>query len=185
MIPYAWSWFWSWLFSLCRFSPMSLAEWDGYYFQGKHTPEHFSWVLFLTSIWLLRTSGQTVASGQRPPLILILLPNQPTNQQMVTFARFLTHCQCPHSYHSCLWWGLENVHILQIDRDFHISYTLLLSQRGNGAWNVSLFLGFVWHRLNNAQRHFWIISCGSRNLVRNRPLLVQMLRSSQLTIHCE
>ena len=117
-------------------------------------------------------------------LHLSLSPSQ-TNQQMATFASFLTHCQCPQSCHSCLWWGLENVHILQTDRDFHISYTLLLSQKGNGAWNVSLFLGFVWHRLNNAQRHFWIISCGSRNLVRNRPLLVQMLRSSQLTIHCE
>ena len=161
---------------------MSLAEWDGYYFQGKHTPEHFSWVLFLTSIWLLRTSGQTVASEQRPPPILIPLPNQPTDGDFR---------QLPHTLPVPTILSLlplmrirECTYPSNRSRFSHFLHIITVT-KGNGAWNVSLFLGFVWHRLNNAQRHFWIISCGSRNLVRNRPLLVQMLRSSQLTIHCE
>ena len=115
-------------------------------------------------------------------LPLSLSPSQ-TNQQMATFASFLTHCQCPQSLLP-LMRIRECTYPSNRSRLSHFLHIITVT-KGNGAWNVSLFLGFVWHRLNNAQRHFWIISCGSRNLVRNRPLLVQMLRSSQLTIHCE
>ena len=171
-------------FDLDRFPCVGFRRWvwlSGILFSRKTHPRAFlmsaipHFHMAAQNFW--SNSGIRTASSPYP-----YPPPKPTNRWRLSPAS--SHTASAHN-HSCLWWGLENVHILQIDWDLHISYTLLLSQKGNGAWNVSLFLGFVWHRLNNAQRHFWIISCGSRNLVRNRPLLVQMLRSSQLTIHCE